>query len=145
MDDGQGDPGNISVSNSIQALRRFIGARVPFKCVPEQIIMPRLAIEDNSRLSLRIRPDQKALLMRAVSLEHADLTDFILKHAIRAAKKAVEDADHIYLSERDTQRVLALLENPPAPNAKLLAAACRLPQIYAENVTPHHLPTKLPT
>jgi uncharacterized protein (DUF1778 family) len=34
----------------------------------------------------------------------------------------------IKLSQRDYERVLALLENPPAPNAKMLAAAKMLPQ-----------------
>lgn len=37
--------------------------------------------------------------------------------------------DHICLSELDSLRVLELLENPPAPNAKLLAAARRLPTL----------------
>jgi hypothetical protein len=32
------------------------------------------------------------------------------------------------LSERDSLRVLNLLQNPPAPNAKLLAAAQSLPK-----------------
>jgi uncharacterized protein (DUF1778 family) len=34
---------------------------------------------------------------------------------------------HLRLSERDSLLVLNLLENPPAPNAKLLAAAGSLP------------------
>jgi uncharacterized protein (DUF1778 family) len=79
-------------------------------------------------MSLRIRPKEKALLLRAVALSHTDLTDFVLRHALRAAKAAIEEADHLRLSERDSLRVLALLENPPAPNAKLLAAARALPQ-----------------
>ena len=37
-------------------------------------------------------------------------------------------AEHLALSERDSLRVLDVLENPPAPNAKLLAAARRLPK-----------------
>jgi uncharacterized protein (DUF1778 family) len=90
--------------------------------------MPRLAIEDNSRMSLRIRAEEKALLMRAVSLQHTDLTEFVLKHALRAAKTVVEEADHLHLSERDSLRVLDLLENPPAPNRKMLAAARALPK-----------------
>ena len=40
--------------------------------------MPRVAVEENSRMSLRIRPTDKALLMRAVAYEHTDLTDFVL-------------------------------------------------------------------
>jgi uncharacterized protein (DUF1778 family) len=88
--------------------------------------MPRPAIQDNSRLSLRIRADEKALLMRAVALTNTDLTDFVVRHALRAAKAVVEESDHLQLSERDSLRVLDLLENPPAPNAKLLAAARKL-------------------
>lgn len=85
--------------------------------------MPRQAIEDNSRMSLRVRPEEKATLLRAVALENTDLTDFVLRHALRAAKAVIREADHLQLSERDSLLVLDLLENPPAPNAKLRAAA----------------------
>jgi uncharacterized protein (DUF1778 family) len=90
--------------------------------------MPRIAVEDNSRMSLRIRPEEKSLLMRAVALKHTDLTDFVIHHAVRAAKAVIEQADHVQLSERDSLRVLDLLENPPAPNAKLLAAVRAFPK-----------------
>jgi uncharacterized protein (DUF1778 family) len=39
-----------------------------------------------------------------------------------------KEADHLGLSGRDSLRVLDMLENPPAPNAKLLAAARSLPK-----------------
>ena len=89
--------------------------------------MPRIAVEDNSRMSLRIRPDDKMLLMRAVAYEHTDLTDFVLRNAVQAAKAVIAQAEQISLSERDSLRVLDALEPPPAPNAKLLAAAYALP------------------
>jgi len=90
--------------------------------------MPRVAVEDNSRMSLRIRAEEKAILLRAVALKHTDLTEFVIRHAMRAAKAVIEEADRVQLSERDSLRVLALLENPPEPNAKLLAAAQAVPQ-----------------
>ncbi len=90
--------------------------------------MPRLAVEDNSRMSLRIRAEEKALLLRAVTLERTDLTGFVLRHALSAARAVIQEADRIQLSERDSLRVLDLLENPPAPNPRLLAAAQALPQ-----------------
>jgi hypothetical protein len=37
--------------------------------------MPRVAVEDNSRISLRIHAEEKALLLRAVALQRTDLTD----------------------------------------------------------------------
>ena len=49
--------------------------------------MPRLAIENNSRVALRIRSAGKAKIMRAAALQHTDLTDFILRNALRAADK----------------------------------------------------------
>ena len=89
--------------------------------------MPRTAIENNNRMALRIRPADKARLMRASALEHTDLTDFILRNVLRAADAVIEQAERVGLSERDSLRVLKLLEHPPAPNARLMAAARALP------------------
>src|SRR5437016_12868050 len=80
------------------------------------VAMPKIAVEHNSRMSLRIRTEEKALLLRAVALNHTDLTDFVTRHALRAAKAVIEETDHVQLSERDSLRVLDLLENPPAPS-----------------------------
>ena len=90
--------------------------------------MPRVAVQDNSRMFLRVRAEEKALPLCAVALNHTDLTDFVLRHALLAAKAVIEEADHVQLSGRDSLRVLDLLENPPAPNAKLLAVARALPK-----------------
>ena len=90
--------------------------------------MPRIAVEDNSRMSLRIRTEEKALLLRAVALKHTDLTDFVIRHALRAAKAVIHEADQVKLSGRDSLRVLNLLEHPPVPNARLKAAARALPK-----------------
>lgn len=89
--------------------------------------MPRMAVDDNKRMSLRVRPEQKAVLMRAAALRNTDLTDFVLQPALREAASIIEAADHLKLSERDSLRVLDLLEHPPQANAKLRAAAAALP------------------
>jgi uncharacterized protein (DUF1778 family) len=90
--------------------------------------MPRLAVEDNSRMSLRIQPEEKAILLRAAALRRTDLTDFVRQHSLNAAKAVIQEAEHLELSERDSLRVLALLEKPPKPNPKLLTAAKSLPK-----------------
>ena len=90
--------------------------------------MPRVAVKDNSRMSLRISAEEKAILLRAVALQRTDLTDFVLRHALRAAKDVIEESEHVRLSERDSLRIMDLLENPPPPNARLLAAAHALPR-----------------
>ncbi len=90
--------------------------------------MPRVAVNDNNRMNLRVRPEQKATLIRAATLKNTDLTDFVLQNALREAKTVIEDAERIVLSERDSLMVLSLLENPPAPNAKLKAAIKAMPK-----------------
>nr|WP_319566577.1 DUF1778 domain-containing protein [uncultured Rhodoferax sp.] len=90
--------------------------------------MPRTAVENNSRVAFRIHPAEKARLIRASALEHTDLTDFILRNVLRAADAVIDQAERTVLSERDSLRVLELLEHPPAPNARLLAAARALPE-----------------
>ena len=91
--------------------------------------MPRAAVDDNKRMNLRIRPEQKATLMRAAALKHTDLTDFVLQPALREAEAIIEAADHLKLSERDSLMVLELLENPPEANARLRAAAMAMPTL----------------
>jgi uncharacterized protein (DUF1778 family) len=50
-----------------------------------------------------------------------------LRTSVQAAQAAIEREERLQLSERDSLRVLELLEDPPAPNARLLAAASALP------------------
>jgi len=90
--------------------------------------MPRAAVEDNSRMSLRIPPEEKAILLRAAALKRTDLTDFVRQNVLSAARAVIQEAEHLDLSERDSLRVLAFLETPPKPNARLLAAAKSLPK-----------------
>jgi uncharacterized protein (DUF1778 family) len=79
-------------------------------------------------MQLRVRPEQKATLMRAAALRNTDLTDFIVQLAMREAKTVIEEAERIGLSERDSLLVLDLLENPPKPNARLRAASAAMPK-----------------
>jgi len=89
--------------------------------------MPRTAIDDNKRMSLRIAPEAKTKLVRAAALRQTDLTDFVTQTALREAEAVIAAAEVVSVSERDSLRVLALLENPPAPNARLRAAIAALP------------------
>ena len=91
--------------------------------------MPSVTVENNSRMALRIPPQDKAILMRAIAIEHTSLTEFVLRNALQAAKDVIGHAECIQLSERDSLRVLDFLENPPPPNAKLLEAAHALPPV----------------
>jgi uncharacterized protein (DUF1778 family) len=98
------------------------------KYVLRSFPMPRVPVNDNKRMNLRIRPEQKATLIRAAALKNTDLTDFVIQNALREAKTVIEEAERVSLSERDSLLVLKLLENPPAPNARLRAAIAALPE-----------------
>ena len=67
----------------------------------------------------------KRLLAVAAAHERLDVTSFILRNVLPAARDIVDRSERIRLSERDAARVLKLLENPPEPTAALLAAARR--------------------
>ena len=84
--------------------------------------MPRQATESN-RIELRIKAEEKALLARAAALAHQDLTGFILRAVMPQARAVIEKAERLTLSERDSLRVLDLLEHPPKPTARLKRAA----------------------
>lgn len=90
--------------------------------------MPRNAVDDNERMNLRVRPEVKARLIRAAALRNTDLTNFVTQSALREAEAVIHEAEVITVSERDFMRVMELLENPPAPNARLRAAARALPK-----------------
>ncbi len=77
------------------------------------------------RIELRTTPEEKRLLLSAAAHERLDLTSFVLHTALPAARKVIERAERLELSERDSLRVLELLENPPEPSPALLQAAAR--------------------
>jgi uncharacterized protein (DUF1778 family) len=85
--------------------------------------MVRIVSDASSRIELRIPAEQKAMIARAAALERLDLTGFILRTVLPEAQAVVDRAEHLVLSERDTLRVLDLLENPPAPARRLARAA----------------------
>ena len=83
----------------------------------------RAARED--RIELRATKEEKKLLATAAAYERLDVTSFIMRNVLPAAQEVVERAERIVLTERDSARVLALLENPPKPTLALMAAARR--------------------
>lgn len=83
----------------------------------------RAARED--RIELRATKEEKRLLTTAAAYDRLDVTSFIMRNVLPAAREVVDRAERIVLTERDTVRVLELLENPPEPTPALMAAARR--------------------
>ena len=90
--------------------------------------MPQIPVENNDRMSLRIASEEKSLLMRAATLQHTNLTEFVIRTVVSAAREVIEQNERVELTRRDSLHVLDLLEDPPVPNEKLMAAAFALPK-----------------
>jgi uncharacterized protein (DUF1778 family) len=57
--------------------------------------------------------------------EQLDVTNFVMRRVLPAAREVIGQAERIVLSKRDSERVLDLLKNPPRPARALMAAAKR--------------------
>ena len=77
------------------------------------------------RIELRATKEEKRILATAAAYERLDVTSFIMRNVLPAARAVVDRAERIVLSERDTVRVLELLEDPPKPTPALIAVARR--------------------
>lgn len=84
--------------------------------------MPRTHTE-TGRIELRLRPEDKAVLTRAATIERLDLTGYILRNMLPRAEATIARDEQIELTDRDSLRVLELLEHPPAAPARLVRAA----------------------
>lgn len=87
--------------------------------------MPTNAATREGRIELRATRDEKRILAAAAAYERLDVTSLVMRTALPAAREVINRAERIVLSERDTTRILDLLENSPAPTPALLAAARR--------------------
>jgi uncharacterized protein (DUF1778 family) len=89
------------------------------------IIMPGTGATRQDRIELRATKEEKRLLAAAAAHERLDVTSFIMRSALPAAREVVDRAERIVLGARDTARILRLLESPPKPTRALVAAARR--------------------
>ena len=83
------------------------------------------AVARDDRIEIRATKEEKRVLVAAAAQERLDVTSFIMRRILPAAREVVDRSERIILSERDTARVLDLLENPPKPTRALLEAARR--------------------
>ena len=78
------------------------------------------------RFEARIRPEEKRSLERAAELSGRSLTDFVMGAARSAALETIQRYEGITLTDaRDREAFVSAMLNPPAPSARLRAAAAR--------------------
>ena len=83
------------------------------------------AASRSDRIELRATSEEKRLIAEAAAHEQLDVTRFIMRSVLPVAREVVKRSERIVLSERDSKRVLELLEKPLRPTSALLAAARR--------------------
>jgi uncharacterized protein (DUF1778 family) len=66
-----------------------------------------------SKVQLRLRPDQKALIARAAELCGTTLSDFMLEHAYEAAQHVLADQVHFVLPPVEWEAFCKALDAPP--------------------------------
>ncbi len=68
-----------------------------------------------TKVQLRLRPAQKAVLVRAAQLRQTSLSNFMLEHACEAAQQVLADQVDIVLSPADWRAFRKALDAPPRP------------------------------
>ena len=69
------------------------------------------------KIGMRVRPSDKARMLRAAELSGAKLSTFIRTSAAREAERILREHRTTTLSGRDRRALLKALDNPPAPTA----------------------------
>jgi uncharacterized protein (DUF1778 family) len=85
--------------------------------------MSETVTEARSRVTTRIPDRMRETLEQAAEIVGAPLNQFIVQTAFAEAQRIVERETVIRLSQEGAKRIIALMENPPKPNERLLAAA----------------------
>jgi uncharacterized protein (DUF1778 family) len=66
-----------------------------------------------TKVQLRLRPDQKAVLARAARLRQTSLSNFMLEHAYEAAQQVLAEQLDIVLTPAEWQSFCKALDAPP--------------------------------
>lgn len=66
-----------------------------------------------TKIQLRLRPDQKAVLTRAAQLRQTSLSNFMLEHAFEAAQQLLAEHADIVLPPEEWEAFCKALDAPP--------------------------------
>jgi uncharacterized protein (DUF1778 family) len=76
----------------------------------------------NSRIDLRVTPEQKQLLEQAAALKGISLSAYTLSHILAIAQQELDNYEKLVLSNQDRDLFLSVIENPPQLQGKLKTA-----------------------
>lgn len=78
--------------------------------------------EDRARITTRLPVTARDRLNEAAALRGTTVNAFVIQAALKEAEEVIEKDRVIKLTEQSARKIIDLMENPPAPNARLLAA-----------------------
>jgi uncharacterized protein (DUF1778 family) len=81
-----------------------------------------MAAKVETRISARVPEHVYETLTRAAELCGATINQFLVQSALDRARAVIEEENLIRLDAETARRFFDAIENPPAPNEKLLAA-----------------------
>lgn len=84
----------------------------------------------NSRIDLRVTPEQKQLLEQAASIKGISLSAYTLSYLLDIAQKDINNYEKLVLSNQDRDLFLSVIENPPPLQGKLEMAIKKYRQKY---------------
>jgi uncharacterized protein (DUF1778 family) len=77
------------------------------------------------RIEARLNPDQRRRIEYAARLRGTSISDFIITSADDAAARTIQQHEVWVLTDRDREVFVEALLHPPAPSARMRAAAKR--------------------
>lgn len=78
-----------------------------------------MAQTKNTRIELRIKPEDKKVIKKAAKLTGLSLSAYIISRILPSAKNDLAKAENISLNNTDRDFFFKLLSNPPSPNKVL--------------------------
>jgi uncharacterized protein (DUF1778 family) len=66
-----------------------------------------------TRISVRVDPDRKAVIARAAKIRQTTISDFVLENAYNAATKILADETRIVMTAVQFKHFCHALDNPP--------------------------------
>lgn len=86
--------------------------------------------EPRKRITARVSDTVRVTLEQAAELLGSTVNQFVVQTAYVEAQRVIERESVIRLSQKDAQKILSLLHEPPKPNKRLRDAV----KVFKENV-----------
>jgi uncharacterized protein (DUF1778 family) len=80
----------------------------------------------------RLSPEQKQLIQRAADLEHATITEFMVRSGLHRAEEVIRRHEVITLSQEGARAFMEAISNPKPANAYLRQAAERYKAAFGD-------------